>query len=243
MYYIYKTDYKVGLTNNPCKRLKEQGLDSTYVIEQYESVVAASIREIELQKQFNFQIDNLYFKMQKDKLIYVSNQTVTLKDVNVIDVYYFLENLGEITIDGETFELTERAIRRVQGQFIPSYKVKGSVYAYKKPLVDMLRSVDWEATIDDTVDDIYRWAEERGLYESGDPKTQTLKLQEEVGELARAILKGEILEQKDAVGDIFVVLVNLSRLLDLDIAECIFSAYDEIKNRKGKMINNTFVKE
>lgn len=243
MYYIYKTDYKVGITSQPEKRLTEQGLDSTYVIEQYESVVAASIREIELQKQFNFQIDNLYFKMQKDNLIYVSNQTVTLKDVNVIDVYYFLENLGEITIDGETFELTDRAIRKIQGQFIPSYKVKGSVYAYKKPLVDMLRSVDWEATIDDTVNDIYRWAEERGLYESGDPKTQTLKLQEEVGELARAILKDNVLEQKDAVGDIFVVLVNLSRLLGLDIAECIFIAYDEIKDRKGKMKNGTFIKE
>ena len=55
---------------------------------------------------------------------------------------------------------------------------------------------------------IREWAEQRGLYEKGDPKTQYLKLVEEVGELGRAILKEDHVEQCDAVGDIVVVLTN-----------------------------------
>ena len=36
---------------------------------------------------------------------------------------------------------------------------------------------------------IREWADKRGLYDDGDPKTQALKLTEEVGETCRAILK------------------------------------------------------
>lgn len=91
--------------------------------------------------------------------------------------------------------------------------------------------------------DIRRWAHERGIYCSGDPKTQTLKLQEEVGELAKAIMKNDAAETLDAIGDCVVVLTNLAHLCGLSIEDCIVSAYDVIKNRKGKMENGTFVKE
>ena len=47
----------------------------------------------------------------------------------------------------------------------------------------------------------------------------------------------------DGIGDAFVVLVILSLQLDLDIANCVQTAYNEIKDRKGKMINGVFVKE
>lgn len=36
---------------------------------------------------------------------------------------------------------------------------------------------------------------------------------------------------------------SLAHQLDLDVTECLGIAYEEIKNRKGKMINGTFVKE
>jgi len=86
------------------------------------------------------------------------------------------------------------------------------------------------------------WAEERGIYEKGDQKTQTLKLLEEAGELAKAILKKDQEELKDAIGDCVIVLVNLSVLSALNFEDCINSAYNTIKNRKGKMQNGTFVK-
>lgn len=89
---------------------------------------------------------------------------------------------------------------------------------------------------------IRQWAEERGIYEKGDPKTQYLKLMEEAGELSKAILNKDRLEIEDAIGDCVVVLTNLAALCNMSIEGCIESAYHEIKNRKGKMENGTFVK-
>jgi len=89
---------------------------------------------------------------------------------------------------------------------------------------------------------IRQWASERGLYENGDPKTQALKLVEEVGETCRAILKKDHNEIVDGIGDCVVVLTNLAELIGVPIESCIDAAYDEIKNRKGKMANGTYVK-
>ena len=86
------------------------------------------------------------------------------------------------------------------------------------------------------------WAEQRGLYTNGDPKTQTLKLMEEAGEICRAVLKKDEPEIIDGIGDCVVVLTNLAHLCDVSIEECIEAAYNEISQRKGKMINGTFVK-
>jgi NTP pyrophosphatase (non-canonical NTP hydrolase) len=90
---------------------------------------------------------------------------------------------------------------------------------------------------------IRTWAKERGLYEKGDPKTQALKLVEEVGETCRAILKEDYDQVIDGIGDCVVVLTNLAELMDVKIEACIASAYNEIKDRKGKMDNGTFKKD
>ena len=91
-------------------------------------------------------------------------------------------------------------------------------------------------------DDIRIWADLRGLYDNGDPKTQALKLVEEVGETCRAILKNDTPEIYDGIGDCVVVLTNLAKLCGTSIEECTRGAYNEIKHRKGKMDNGTFVK-
>jgi len=90
---------------------------------------------------------------------------------------------------------------------------------------------------------IREWADQRGLYKNGDPKTQALKLVEEVGETCRAILKEDYDEVVDGIGDCVVVLTNLAELMDVSIEECIASAYGEIKNRTGRMSNGTFKKD
>ena len=90
---------------------------------------------------------------------------------------------------------------------------------------------------------IRMWADERGLYDKGDPKTQALKLVEEVGETCRAILKGNDMEAIDGIGDCVVVLTNLAELIGEPIEQCIEQAYYEIKNRTGKMVNGTFKKD
>jgi len=90
---------------------------------------------------------------------------------------------------------------------------------------------------------IREWADERGLYENGDTKTQALKLVEEVGETCRAILKEDFEEVVDGIGDCVVVLVNLAELQGVSIEACIEAAYEEIKGRKGKMVNGTYKKD
>ena len=87
------------------------------------------------------------------------------------------------------------------------------------------------------------WAKDKGIYEKGDPKTQYIKLMEEVGELAQSILKNNPEEFMDAIGDCVVVLTNLAELNDVKIEDCINGSYSVIAKRKGQMINGTFVKE
>ena len=90
---------------------------------------------------------------------------------------------------------------------------------------------------------IRAWADERGLYDKGDTKTQYLKLMEEAGELGRAILKDDEDEFVDAIGDMVVVLTNLAHLGNVSIEQCIDEAYRVISKRTGKMQNGTFVKD
>lgn len=90
---------------------------------------------------------------------------------------------------------------------------------------------------------IRNWAKKRGIYDKGDSKTQYIKLQEEAGELAKALLKNNVSEIADGIGDCVVVLTNLANLCGMKIEDCINSAYKEIQERKGKMDNGTFVKD
>lgn len=92
-------------------------------------------------------------------------------------------------------------------------------------------------------DAIRRWGFRTGLYNEGNVNTQAIKLSEEVGELSRAVLKQDKKALADAIGDIVIVLTNLSQLADLNIEHCINGAYDEIKDRKGKITNHTFEKD
>ena len=86
------------------------------------------------------------------------------------------------------------------------------------------------------------WAEEKGIPQKGDVKTQLIKLFEEAGELSKATLTRDADEVKDGIGDCVVVLVNLATLHGLKLEDCINSAYQVIKDRQGKMENGTFKK-
>lgn len=70
-----------------------------------------------------------------------------------------------------------------------------------------------------------------------------LKLLEEAGELAEGIIKDRPEQVKDSIGDVYVVLTILAMQLNLDIRECIEMAYNEIEDRKDRMIDGVYVKE
>jgi NTP pyrophosphatase (non-canonical NTP hydrolase) len=90
---------------------------------------------------------------------------------------------------------------------------------------------------------IEQWANERNLLQEENQTKQFIKLTEEVGELANAILKQNKLEQIDAIGDIQVVLIILCAQLGLNYENCLNTAYQVIKNRTGKTVNGTFIKD
>lgn len=90
---------------------------------------------------------------------------------------------------------------------------------------------------------IRTWATVRGIYLNGSAEKQFVKLMEEAGELANALLKKDHHETIDAIGDMVVVLTSIAHFNGVDIEKCINGAYDEIKNRQGSMINGSFVKE
>jgi len=110
-------------------------------------------------------------------------------------------------------------------------------------LAEYKAEVENNSSESNVFNDIRSWAQSRGIYEKGDSKTQYVKLMEEAGELARAILKNDRAELTDAIGDMVVVLTNLAYLEGMYIENCVESAYKVISDRKGKMVNGTFQKE
>jgi NTP pyrophosphatase (non-canonical NTP hydrolase) len=91
------------------------------------------------------------------------------------------------------------------------------------------------------VERIKQWHRDRNLIDGSDDKSQFCKLSEEMGELASNICKGK--DIRDDIGDIMVVLINIAERNNLSLTECLEVAYNDIKDRKGRMIDGVFVKE
>lgn len=87
------------------------------------------------------------------------------------------------------------------------------------------------------------WAEARNIINGSDSFRQMTKLAEEMGELAHGIVKNRPDEIMDGIGDMVVVLTILAAQHNVTIEQCVAMAWDEIKDRKGKMINRVFVKD
>jgi len=104
---------------------------------------------------------------------------------------------------------------------------------------------------------IIEWADERGIFDSPNPIAQHDKTVEEVLELRDALVehsihaaigdtdtvKENLTEIKDGIGDTIVTLTLLAKMHNLTLTECVQHAYDEIQDRKGKMVDGQFVKE
>jgi NTP pyrophosphatase (non-canonical NTP hydrolase) len=97
-------------------------------------------------------------------------------------------------------------------------------------------------TFDNLIENVTQWAHDKGILVSDNAPKQMLKVLEEVGETAGALLKSKDEEIKDGIGDSFVTLIILSKQLGLEPAECLEAAWNEIKDRTGKTVNGVFVK-
>ena len=95
--------------------------------------------------------------------------------------------------------------------------------------------------MEELVKNITEWHHNRNLIEGATDKDQFCKLIQEAGELSDNICKGK--DVSDDIGDMIVVLINIATRNNLKLEECMQKAWDDIKDRKGKMIDGVFIKE
>ena len=85
------------------------------------------------------------------------------------------------------------------------------------------------------IEKICSWSDEKGLTEHGIMNKQFLKIKEEIEELRVAIEDENLLEIKDAIGDIFVTLIVAKQMENKDYEKVQRSIYGYYIDRK---INN-----
>ena len=95
---------------------------------------------------------------------------------------------------------------------------------------------------------VIEWAKDRNILENSNAIKQISKTQEELYETLTALReleqgKESLLEVADGIGDMLVTIILLAKIVGLDSVDCLADAYEEIKNRKGKMVDGLFVKE
>ena len=88
---------------------------------------------------------------------------------------------------------------------------------------------------------VAQWHHDRNLIKGATDKDQFCKLIQEAGELSDNICKGK--DMSDDIGDMIVVLINIAERNNLTLKECLEKAWDDIKDRKGKMVDGIFIKE
>ena len=88
---------------------------------------------------------------------------------------------------------------------------------------------------------IEQWHYDRNLIDGASDKDQVCKLIQEVGVLSDNVCKQR--DVADDIGDCIVVLINIAVRNNLTLEHCLEVAYNDIKNRKGQMIDGIFVKE
>jgi len=266
-YHIYHIPgRKIGVTQNLDGRVHMQqgyGPGEYEVLESSDDIDYISDRELELQKEYGYRIDRKLYKLLKQKTksmkINVTEQTTTFPYPVRKLKGHLMDNMGMQWESAHgVFVLNLDSIRWIVSHVQTSMYNNDRCYIYNKAFANWFSNPELFGEIEEQQDlprvkcakkplkmfeDIRDWARERGIYEKGDSKTQYVKLQEEAGELAKALLNKDKAEIIDAIGDMVVVLTNLAHIEGVHIETCIKTAYSVINKRQGKMINGTFVKD
>jgi len=264
-YYLYHIPgVKVGVTTNLEERVhKQQGYypGEYEIIEESDDIDFISEGERIMQKCYGYKVDEVLYselKFNKNMNINVTEMTTTFPvPINKLKGR-LIDNIGmQWETEFGKCTITKESIKWIMQNVKSSQYTNDRCYVYNKAFARWFDNNDAYKTRFGGImsdhrkkcetmcrfDKIRLWADKRGLYDGGDPKTQALKLVEEVGETCRAILKNNNHEAIDGIGDCVVVLTNLAELLGIKIEDCIDAAYNEIKDRTGKMSNGTFKKD
>ena len=252
MYHIYYIKgIKVGCTNNLKKRVEEvqgYGPDDYSILASTPCIRTAAKKEVFFQKQLGYKVDSVPYDKLKQNImkIRVDKNSITFGKQGEVITKERLMDAKVIKASGDLdydIEISEVVATWILKHLQSSQFGLGS-YVYLKSIMKKFTVEIVEDEVAPSVyDSIRQWASDKGIYDKGDSKTQYVKLMEEAGELAQALLNDDKPEIQDAIGDMVVVLTNLAKMEGLRIEDCIGSAYDVIKDRTGKMENGTFKKD
>ncbi len=242
------------------------------ILEMSDDIDYISKRELYLQERYGYRVDRqLYKDLFNNNFIELNNMNINVTEmtttfpcpVNKLKGR-LMDNIGmSWETEAGSVTITKASIQWIMNNVKSSQYTSDRCYVYNKAFARyfdnnnsyldprVAKALQDKEVCDTTCDDcgenifecIRMWADERGLYDKGDPKTQYIKLMEETGEIGRAILKDDTAEIIDGIGDAVVVLTNLAELCGVPIEECIQEAYNVISKRTGKMVNGTFVKD
>jgi len=249
-YYIYHIPgKKIGVTCDLNNRVTvQQGYspDEYDILDSSDDIDYISSKEIQLQQEWGYKVDMVPYrdlKRKKNMRINVTEQTTTFPcPVNKLKGQ-LMDNIGmKWETEHGNFELTTEVVKWIMLNVKTSMFNNERSYVYNKALSNFTKNPD-KPVDEDVFGKIRQWAQTRGLYDKGNSHTQYVKLQEEAGELAKALLKNDKPEIIDSIGDMVVVLTNLAHLEGYTIEQCIATAYKVISKRTGKMVNGTFVKD
>ena len=244
---------KIGCTKNIKKRVEEeQGYKpgEYEILYETDDIKLASKAERTLQQDLGYRVDtkpyDKLFNRSMKKDTNVTDQTTTFAiPAHEINSEYLAEMTWMSPYGKVVLDSTDK-IEWVMDNIKKSMYNSSRCYIYNKALSEAAPFEKFKQKTTKTLNTfvkIREWADAKGIYESGDSKTQYVKLMEEAGELAQAILKEDEPEVIDAIGDMVVVLTNLAKLRGHNIEDCIDSAYNVIAKRTGKMVSGTFVKD
>jgi len=251
MYYIYHIEgIKIGCTNNLKLRVElTQGYKNYEILATTNILSKASKLEVYYQNKFNYKQDkNSYLQLMinknkktMSKFMHLTERTITFKGTNDNNLTgYKFPMLVEL-LNGDHIEFNEDNINWILKNNAGSQHSKER-FIYIEALLNFIKANEKQTELE-IFKNIRNWAKQKGIFKKGDVKTQYVKLQEEAGELAKALLTNDKEEIIDAIGDCVVVLTNLSKLAGYNIEDCILSAYNVINKRTGKMVDGTFVKD
>lgn len=137
----------------------------------------------------------------------------------------YTDKTKSLIIDGKFIGFYESVERKGGNVFISGFKeeLKGA------------------SNMNELINQVEQWSKDKGL-DKAESSKQMLKVVEEVGEVASALARGNQDMLRDGIGDVVVTLIILAQQNEMDLYECLNTAYDEIKGRQGKMVDGVFVK-
>ena len=228
---------KVGATQNVKDRVEnQQGISPNKysILHSTNSLLEASKLEQQEQSKRGYVVDSRPYHKTiaegKKSQIKITDRTIGFTPEKE-DFIEWGNDYLEIDLDDKTYiiEGEEKVLllrKNLRKTHQPAtYKYRSYIY------IDKFRQLFNDTTDPTIFDNVRQWHKDRKITVNGNIQIQALKIMEEAGELADAILKQQPDKIKDAVGDLLVVLSSISDFNGHTLEEAYEFAWDEIKDR------------